>query len=480
MARDENGAAPLQPNPERMNAYCWWVLAVGMMSWLFDCMDQRIFVLSRQWALRDLLEPVLRGLSEAQAESLVDSRANLVTAAMIVGWAVGGLFFGIVGDKWGRVRTLSTSILVYSLFTGLSGLSQTWYDFCLWRFLMGCGIGGAFATAATLIAETMPSRYRALALGGFQALSASGNMIGSLVARDLIKPSAETFLGAEVSGWRVLFFFGILPAFLIVLIMRTIKEPDTWQAAQRTAKDELDRQLGDLTGMMRHRRWRRNVIVGVMLSVAGVVGLWGIGFWTPELISEALREATDAQKNYVASTGTFVQEIGSLCGMFFFTLLALWLGRRATFGICFILAYLVVAFVFTRLNSAEQAYWMLPLVGFTTLSVFGGYAIYFPELFPTRLRATGTGICYNVGRIIAAVIILFKIPIKGLFEDMGLKAQTDAAVVAQAADESFFGLLKISPFRAVAVAMCTIYVVGLIALIWAPETKGKPLPTDDD
>ena len=468
----ENGLLKPPKEPERMTPYCWWVLFIGTASWLFDCMDQRIFVLSRSWALRDLLPP---GTSDLD----INSYGDYVTAAMITGWAVGGLFFGIVGDKWGRVRTLSTSIFVYSMFTGLSGLSQTWYDFCLWRFLMGCGIGGAFATAATLIAETMPSRYRPWALGVFQALSATGNMIGSLVATYVIKPGLP-FLGTEIPGWRVIFFFGIAPALLIVLIMRTIKEPERWQQAQKTAKSALDRQLGDLKSMMRHRRWRRNVIVGVLLSVSGVVGLWGIGFWSPELISEALQDASDAEKNYVRGIGTFVQEIGSFCGMFFFTLMAVWLGRRFTFGLCFILGYLVVAFVFIRLNSASQAYWMLPMVGFATLSVFGGYAIYFPEIFPTRLRATGTGICYNVGRIIAAVIMLFKIPMKSFFTDnLGLVRETDPQVIAEAS-QSFFGLVKISPFRAVALAMCTIYVVGLVALIWAPETKGKPLPTDDD
>jgi MFS family permease len=443
-------------------------------------MDQRIFVLSRQWALMDVMANQLQGLSDAEKVSAVDPYANFVTAAMIVGWAVGGLFFGIVGDKWGRVRTLSTSIFVYSIFTGLSGLSTSWIDFALWRFLMGCGIGGAFATAATLIAETMPARYRALALGSFQALSATGNMIGSLVATYAIKPGLA-FAGTEIPGWRILFFFGIIPALLIVLIMRTIKEPDSWTAAQDSAKKQIDRQLGDLKSMWSNRRWRRNVIVGVTLSVAGVVGLWGIGFWTPELISEAMRGATDAQKNYVRGIGTFVQEIGAMLGMFFFTLLALYLGRRAAFGLCFVLAYLVVSYVFIRLNSASQAYILTPLVGFTTLSVFGGYAIYFPELFPTRLRATGTGICYNVGRILAAVFILFKIPMTKMVESAGLKAaDVTAAEATKAAQESFFGLVQISPFRAVAVAMCSIYVVGLIALIWAPETKGKPLPTDED
>lgn len=447
---------------EKMTPYCWWVLFIGAASWLFDCMDQRIFVLSRTFALRDLLPP---GTSDAD----INSYGEFVTAAMIVGWAVGGFFFGIVGDRWGRVRTLSTSILIYSLFTGLSGLSVTWIDFCVWRFLMGCGIGGAFATAATLIAETMPSRYRALALGSFQALSATGNVLGSLVSWYVIKPPSH-YMG--IPGWRVIFFFGVLPAFLIVIVMRTIKEPEAWHAARKSAKEQLDRQMGDLRSMFRHPRWRTNLIVGVMLSLAGVLGLWGIGFWTPELISEALTNSgiTDPEmQNAVRSKGTLLQDVGSFTGMFFFTFLAMWVGRKFTFGLCFILCYAVVAFVFLNLETESQVYWMTPLVGFATLSVFGGYALYFPEIFPTRLRATGTGICYNAGRILAAALMLLKVPIKS---SLGGLMETH---------EGFFESLGItSPFRAVAIVMCTIYVVGLIALIWAPETKGKPLPTDDD
>lgn len=468
--RIENGLLKPPQEQKRMTAYCWWVLFIGAASWLFDCMDQRIFVLSRIPAIKELLGAQLTGLSADEATIMVNQHGGYVTAAMIVGWAVGGLFFGIVGDKWGRVRTLSTSIFVYSIFTGLSGLSTTWIDFCIWRFLMGCGIGGAFATAATLIAETMPSQYRALALGSFQALSATGNILGSALARWVILPDvSHNILGHDLSGWRLLFFLGILPALLIVLIMRTIKEPDTWQAARASAKDQIDRQLGDLKSMMRHRRWRRNMTVGVLLSIAGVVGLWGIGFWTPELITDALPGATAEKIGQVKATATLFQDCGAFLGMFFFTLLALSLGRRISFGLCFILCYFVVAFVFLNLRTESQAYWMTPMVGFATLSVFGGYAIYFPEIFPTRLRATGTGICYNVGRILSAVIIFVGAPLQNAVKGV-VETYSDV-------------LVKIgvtSPFRAVAIIMCSIYIIGLVALIWAPETKGKPLPTDDD
>jgi len=460
-----DGEGLLKPEPkEKMTAYHWWVLIIGSMAWLFDCMDQRIFILSRQPALKTVM---------VGADPLdISKMGDVVTACMMFGWAVGGLFFGIIGDKWGRVRTLSTSIFVYSIFTGLSGLSQHWWDFAAYRFLMGCGIGGAFATAATLIAETLPNHLRALALGSFQALSALGNITGSAVATWLIKPDMpmENFLGmGDVMGWRLLFGFGILPALLIVVVMQTIKEPEQWQQARKTAKDQLDRQMGDLKSMVTHSRWRRNMIVGVLLSLAGVVGLWGVGFYTPELIGEAMKDASVETKSFYKGFGTMIQDVGALCGMFFFTFLALRVGRRAAFGICFLAAYIIVSYVFLRLTAAYQVFYMTPMVGFVTLSVFGGYSIYFPEIFPTRLRATGTAICYNVARILAGIIILMQLPMKSFFNDLIAK------------NSEFFQSIGVTtPFRAVAIVMCSVYFVGLVALIWAPETRGRPLPTDDE
>lgn len=435
---------------EGMTGYHWWVLIIAASAWLFDTMDQRIFVLARSPALADIQK-----LPQTDAEVL--RHGSYVTALMIIGWAVGGFFFGVMGDKWGRVKTLSVSVLVYSLFTGLSGLSMSWYDFCLYRFLMGCGIGGAFATAATLIAETLPAHSRAFALGIFQALSAIGNITGSFIAWKLIVPDEfYSVFGRELGGWRLLFFIGIVPAFLVVFIMRTIREPEAWLQARERAKastDEKD-QMGSIGGMLSHPMWRRNLLVGVTLAVAGVVGLWGVGFWTPELINEALRasELDDAAKGKVKALATLFQDCGAFLGIFTFTVLATRLGRRASFALSLISAYVAVVFVFWSLKTPTDAYWMAPLVGFTTLSIFGGYAIYFPEIFPARLRSTGTGLCYNSARIFTAIIIFLGPQIRNLF------AHTS------------------SPFRYGAVALCSVYLLGLIALIWAPETKDRPLP----
>lgn len=443
--------APPQRWYQGLTGYHWWVLCIACMAWLFDTMDQRIFVLARAPALAHL-----QGLPQTHPEVL--KYGNWVTALMIIGWAIGGFYFGVMGDRWGRVKTLSLSVLVYSLFTGLSGLSQHWYDFCLYRLLMGCGIGGAFATAATLIAETLPSHSRAVALGMFQALSAIGNITGSLVARFLIVPDHYySVFGREIDGWRLLFFIGVIPAFLVVFIIRTIREPQAWLDARELARTSTDdrHQMGSVGGMLRHPTWRRNLLVGMALAVAGVVGLWGVGFWTPELINEALKGVDDAKRvGQIKAAALTLQDVGAFFGMFAFTVMAMKFGRKISFAASLVSAYVVVVIVFMTLKSETQAYWMTPLVGFTTLSIFGGYAIYFPEIFPARLRSTGTGLCYNAARIFTAIIIFMGPQIRELF------AHTS------------------SPFRFGAVALCSIYLIGLLALIWAPETKGKPLPED--
>jgi len=489
-----------------LNRYHWVVLTIGILAWTFDCMDQRLFVLSRAPAVKELvgwpeLENELRpefqesavqdvqteiaagtlaaqrrgeevdrrvreklaAVYEVEFKKKADSFGDIVTALMVVGWSVGGFIFGIYGDRLGRVKTLSIAIAVYSVFTGLSGLSVGLWDFCIYRFLMGCGIGGAFATAATLIAETMPTHARATALGLFQALSAMGNITGSFIARFIVSASESydvSWLINEqvISGWRILFFIGVLPAILVVFIMRSIKEPDAWQEARKTAADNMERELGDIKSLFGMPRWRRHTLVGVSLAVVGVIGLWGVGFYSPELIGEALKDLPAKEQDKVKAMGTLLQDVGALLGMLAFTFVATRMGRKLAFGGAFIFCWLVVSGVFMFLTEAWHAYVMLPLLGFATLSLFGGYSIYFPELFPTRLRSTGTGFCYNVGRILAAVVIVLRIPIREAFTDAGFT----------------------EVFRTVSVVLAGVYLLGLVVLIWAPETKGKPLPTDDE
>jgi MFS family permease len=426
---------------ETVTPYHWLVVIIASAGWLFDCMDQRIFILARESAMKELL-------GEATATALVKQYSGYATTAMILGWATGGIFFGMMSDRWGRVKTMMATLLVYSGFTGLSGLSQNWLDFTIYRFLVGLGVGGMFGAATTLVAESVPSRVRAVALGALQALSALGNIIGSLVSLQ-IQPGATDFIGGY-SGWRFLFFVGILPSLLIVPIVFVLREPEAWKRAkEEAARGGAKRNVGSPAELFRSDRWRRNTIVGLMLGVSGMIGLWGIGFFSPELISTALAGAPQQTIDTVRGWGTALQDVGSFLGMVTFTVIASVLSRRLAFFLAFLAGMFITAFVFNSLQTATDAYWMLPMMGFAQLALFAGYSIYFPELFPTRLRGTGVGFCYNTVRYLAAPAPIL----------LGY-------------------LSTLLSFRTAAVLMSSVYVIGMIALIWAPETKGKPLPED--
>ncbi len=423
--------------------YHWLVVIIASCGWLFDCMDQRLFILARESALKELLA------GDPNAMASIKTHIGYATTSMILGWATGGIIFGMMSDRIGRVKTMVATLLIYSGFTGLSGMATTWVDFTIYRFLVGLGIGGMFGAATTLVAESVPGQFRAVALGSLQALSAMGNIIGSLISL-WIPPGATGYFG-DYAGWRVLFFVGILPALMVVPTIFVLKEPDSWLKAKAEAAAGVLRKgnIGSPVELFRVPRWRKNTIVGLFLGVSGMIGLWGIGFFSPELISTALKGAPQETVDRVRGLGTALQDVGAFFGMVTFTLVASFVSRRLAFLGALSLSMVVTMFVFHSLHTANDAYWMLPMMGFAQLAVFAGYSIYFPELFPTRLRGTGVGFCYNTVRYLAAPAPIL----------LGY-------------------LATLMTFRSAAVLMSTIYLVGMVALIWAPETQGKPLPED--
>ncbi len=431
--------------------YHWLVVIIASCGWLFDCMDQRIFALAREPALREVL-------GGGSADAVVKNWSGWATGIMMIGWATGGIIFGMMSDRWGRVKTMVATLLVYSGFTGLSGIARTPYEFLMYRFLVGLGVGGMFGAATTLVAESVPGGFRSIALGSLQTISAAGNIMGSLLSTQ-IRPGQADFLFG-LSGWRVIFFVGILPALLVIPMILVLREPERWKEAKRKIREGGDRSqhIGSIPDLFRHPIWRRNVLVGVCLGLAGMAGLWGIGFFSPELISGALRAQGESQPTIdtVRGNATALQDVGSFLGMLAFTFAATFIGRRPAFFVAFILCLVTTIFVFNSLHTSTDAYWMLPLMGFAQLSVFGGYSIYFPELFPTRLRGTGVGFCYNTVRYLAA----------GFPPMLMYLNQT---MLSQGVQE---------PFRKAAMYLSFIFALGLVALIWAPETKGKPLPED--
>jgi MFS family permease len=543
---------------DSVTLYHWLVVFFASCGWLFDCMGQRIFVLSREPALRELL-----GATASDGE--VKYWGGIATLLMMVGWATGGIVFGMMSDHYGRVKAMVSTLLAYTVFSGLSGFARTGVEFLVFRFLFGLGVGGMFGAATTLVAESVPRRFRTLALGSMQALSACGNMLASGLSLKII-PGLEGFWG-HYSGWQVLSFVSVFPAVLAVPMLLILKEPQVWvRAKAEAATGGSGKAVGSIADLFRHPRWRRSTLVGICLGVAGMVGLWGIAFFSPELITTAFRnralqteevlkprelcaalnsaanaaiagvkaklspdvvgqvgqdgrqvspvtvqalvqdlnrliqqnnlydqeafkglelkkstrnliqlvQKSGERQNVVSlnrqlmeqlfpgtilelqstidrtrSQGTFLQDVGSLLGMFAFTFAATYFNRRTAFLGAFLLCLCSVSYVFYSLKTANDVLWMLPLMGFATLSCFAGYSIYFPEIFPTRLRGTGVGFCYNTVRYLAA-------PFPFLLG----------------------WLSTLMPFRTVAVIMSSIYLVGIIALIWAPETKGQPLPED--
>jgi MFS family permease len=452
-----------------LTSYHWFVLFVAMLGWLFDTMDQQLFALARLPAMKQLLPP-------GQADAYYAYYGGVATAVFLIGWALGGLAFGVLGDRIGRARTMMLTILVYSLFTGLSFLSFAFWDFAAYRFLTGLGVGGEFAVGVSLVAEVWPDRLRPAALGWLQASSALGNIAAAFISFGLAYlPAAAlgrlSVFGLQIQPWRVMFLVGAAPALLTLLIMGRLREPERWKAV--AGSRDLSRRLGSFKEMFSDPRWRRNALVGLGLAFSGVVGLWGIGFFSYDLLRLVFpADPQDMAKalgvegwtsvvpyltpNNLVSLASVLQNVGGFLGIQAFLWFTQRTSRRLAFGVSFVLALVSTAFTFLligKIGGPWDVFWMIPIMGFCQLSLFGGYAIYFPELFPTRMRSTGTSFCYNVGRLVAAV---------GPF--------TLGALTASVFKDFH------EPMRYAGVVMSAVFLLGLIVLPFAPETKGKPLP----
>src|SRR4029077_2972680 len=194
------------------------------------------------------------------------------------GWATGGLIFGVLGDRIGRAKTMMMTILMYSVCTGLSALSQGFWDFAFYRFLTGLGVGGEFAVGVALVAEVMPARARPYTLALLQALSAFGNVSAALIN---IGFGIAEEKGLVSSPWRWMFVIGAGPALLALVIRRRLKEPERWQKVSH--EGAVSKQLGSYSELFRDPRWKKHALLGLVLACSGVIGLWAVGFFTPDL-----------------------------------------------------------------------------------------------------------------------------------------------------------------------------------------------------
>jgi MFS family permease len=431
----------------------WFVFTVATLAWLFDCLDQQLFNLARDGAMEALVT------DKARAAEF----GSYTTSVFLVGWAVGGLIFGALGDRFGRARVLSICVLLYSLCTGLSSFSASFFDFCAYRFLTGLGIGGVFGLVVALVADSVPDHTRAPALGFLQSISTLGNILAAFIGMGIGLAASRQLLPLGLKPWQAMFLVGAVPAFLCVFIIGRLKEPAKWTEA-RAEGAKTGVRFGSYRSLLQHPRWSKHAWLGLVMCGAGIVGLWGIGNFHPVIVRSIVSahltaahlspEAVASEKAWWGSFGLLLQNIGGFTGMMTLAWVAQAKGRRFAFGLALVLSFLSTVLVFRGLREISQIYWMLPLMGFGQLSIFAVYAIYLPELFPTSLRSTGTSFCYNFGRIIAAT----------------------APFTVGKLTKSLGG--DIEAFRSAGLWVSLVLLLGLVVLPFLPETKGQPLPAE--
>lgn len=482
-----------------MSRYHWFVFLVAALGWLFDCLDQQLFTLARPTAMRDLLQV-------PAGDPQIAEWGGRATTIFILGWATGGLVFGTLGDRIGRVKTMLITILMYSLFTGLSALSRTVYEFAGYRFLTGLGVGGEFAVGVALVAEVMPESARARALSLLQASSAIGNITAALIGWGLASYEAR-----GVQTWRWMFVIGAIPALLVIFVRTRLKEPERWQALEAAPASAAPRR-GSYRELFSHPAYRRSALVGLFLAVPGVIGLWGIGFFSGDLTRMVLRQsiasdeyersiaAAEGDTKQLATLGKFLEwekknipkkdrppldtaetaiasevesrissrqtiwqsftlialQVGAFLGMYAYGWGAQHFGRKPAFLVAFLGAMFATAAVFRNYDQPGDV-WMFVVMGFFQLALFAGYAIYLPEIFPTHLRSTGTSFCYNVGRYIAAFgPLVFGLLTSRVFAGPDYPPPLN--------------------WRWAGISMSLVFLIGIATLAFARETRHDPLP----
>jgi len=403
----------------------WMVLAAAFLGWMFDGMEMGIFPLVARPALQDMQAAF--GVGD---EGFVQRWMGIVTALFLLGAAGGGLVFGWLGDRIGRVKAMTWSILCYSLFTGLCYFATAPWHLGVLRFIAALGMGGEWALGVALVMETWPSARRPLMAGVIGAAANLGYCVIATIGINFpITPDS----------WRWVMMVGAAPAALTFVIRLFVPESERWKAAVRTA------QGTPLAEVFSPRLLKTTLLAIAFASVALVV-TWGIVQWIPMWADQL----TGGKRPIVKAWCQFHQALGASVGCVVAALVGGLLGRRLTyFGLC-VSSLVVCQWLFRGFNEVNDGFYAVVfLVGFTTAAFYGWLPLYLPELFPTRSRATGQGLAFNFGRILAA-LGAWQMPALMAFFDKSYPRAGETIVL--------------------------VYLIGMVLIWFAPETKGKPLP----
>ena len=418
-----------QPWHHGVTRYQWLVLFVAWLGWVFDAMDATIYAIVLHPALHELLQT---SPSTPVSPEQIGWYGGIIFSIFLIGWAIGGITFGILADRFGRTKVLIATIIIYAVFTGAAALAETWWHLAIYRFLTALGIGGEWAAGAAIVAETWPEEKRAKAAGILQSAWAVGFFLAALFNLTL----------KETYGWRGLFLIGILPAFVALLVRWWVKEPERWTHAHQQPALPLSAIF--------EGKLRRSTVVGSALAFVAVFGLWGSTNWAPTLVRELpdLKGSDPATLTKYVSYSIMALNAGAIFGYLGFGPLADRFGRRPVFAFMCLGSFVMLPVTYLAPSSYSGVLMLLPILGFFNNGIFSGFPIYLPELYPTQLRATGAGFCFNAGRILASAAPLL----------------------------TGWLVTTLGTFGRAASTVALIYLVGLAVLFFAPETKGQRLP----
>lgn len=360
----------------------WKSGIAAWLGWTFDGLDMHLYTL--------VAVPFVAELLNTTNKELASNRAGWIQGAFLLGWALGGGFFGRIGDRLGRSRALMLTILTYALFTGLSYFATEWWHLLIFRFLAALGIGGEWAVGAALLAESWPKNWRPM----LAAVLQSGVNVGILLAG--VAVAALTAAGREN---REVFLVGVLPALLVLWIRRAVPETEAWESARQTAQESPGvSQLfkGDVA---------RITLLTIAVCGLSLTAHWAFIFWNAQDLRNHpdLASVTEQARTLVVSRSVVILMVSSIIGNFLAGGLASQIGfRRAIVGMLALYGVLLMGTYSSPRSVDSLLYVWFPLLGMSS-GLFGLFTMYLPPLFPVLLRTTGAGFCYNIGRIASAV-----------------------------------------------------------------------------
>jgi MFS family permease len=388
-------------------------LVAAAMGWLLDAFDVMLYAL----ILTDVVKEL--GLTQAQG--------GLMGSLTLAASAIGGLIFGVVADKLGRTRALTISILLYSIFTFACGLAQNLWQFAIFRVLLGIGMGGEWASGATLVSETWPEKHRGKALGIMQSCWAIGYGLAAVVVA-IVLPSF---------GWRAVFFAGLIPSIFTLWIRRSVREPQMWVTANAAH--------GTVTDASGAKFPLRLAILLTGMNAATMFAWWGLNLWVPSYLRLPTTSGGVGLSTETMAIFIVAMQVGMWLGYVTFGFIADAFGRRPTY-----ITYLLVASVLVWYYGFAREPWVLlvlgPFVAFFGTGYFSGFGAVAAEIFPTSIRATALGVTYNSGRLLSAIA---------------------PYVVGTMAQNRGFG----AAFTLTAIA----FMIAAVFWIGIPETKGRKM-----